>query len=156
MFYQVCRGTSIESIFRYFLWKYQEIKNLLFPLVKCPIILKLKRNYLIATSHWVDYLFDCLSHLFGTLLPRKLQLLFLSTKISFIIGGKSPFKNLYVSIANIIIFLWCIVAELSLLRNFWKDELILNSLLCILFILLLWLQLYNIQINGQYPYCDSM
>ena len=51
--------------------------------------------------------------------------------------------------------------ELSLPRNFWKDDdlslyVILNALSCIQFILLLRLRLWNIQTNGQYPNCDSI
>ena len=109
----------------------------------------------------VPYLIEFTLRLVGTLLPRKLQLLFLSTNILFIRGGESPCKNLHVSVARILIFLWCIVAELSFSSKFWKDDdlslyVILNALLCIQFMLLLRLRLWNIQTNGQYPNCDSM
>ena len=85
--------------------------------------------------------------------------MFLSIKISFIRGGKSPCKNLYVSVARISIFLWCILTELSFSSKFWKDDdlslyLILNARSCIRFILLLSLRLWNIQANGQFPNCD--
>ena len=87
--------------------------------------------------------------------------MFLSTKISFIRGGESPCKNLYVWVARILIFLWCIVTELSFSSNFWKDDdlscyAILSALSCIQFILLLMLRLWNIQINGRYPNYDSV
>ena len=85
--------------------------------------------------------------------------MFLSTKISFIRGGESPCKNLHVSIARILIVLWCVVTELSFSSNFWKDDdlslyVILNALSYIWFILLLRLRLWNIQTNGQDPNYD--
>ena len=51
-------------------------------------------------------------------------------------GGERPFKNLYVSVARILISLWCILTELSFSNNFWKDGdlslyVILNALSCI-------------------------
>ena len=87
--------------------------------------------------------------------------MFLSTKISFIRGGESPCKNFYVSVARILIFLWCIVTELSFSSKFWKDDdlslyVILNALSCIRFILLLRFRLWNIQTNRQYPNGDSV
>ena len=57
----------------------------------------------------VPYLTELTLRLVRTLFPRKLQLLFLSIKISFIRGGESPCKNLYISVARILIFLCCIV-----------------------------------------------
>ena len=44
MFHKVCKGIPMESIFWFFFWKYQEIQNFLYPLVKCPIFLELKRK----------------------------------------------------------------------------------------------------------------
>ena len=87
--------------------------------------------------------------------------MFLSTKISFIRSGESPYKNFYVSVARILIFLWCIVTELSFSSKFWKDDdlslyVILNALLCIRFILSLRVRLWNIKSNRQYPNCDSI
>ena len=89
-----------------------------------------------------------------TLVPCKLELLFLSTKISFIGGGESPCKNYYVSVARTLIFLWCIVTELPFSSSFWNDGdlsfyVILNALSCIRFILL-WFPLWNSKTNG---YC---
>ena len=66
-----------------------------------------------------------------------------------------------VSVARMLILLWCIVIELSFSRNFWKDAdlslyVIFNALSCIRFILLLRLRLWNTQTNGQYLNCDSI
>ena len=44
MFHKVCKGIPKESIFWFFFWKYQEIQNFLYPLIKCPIFLELKRK----------------------------------------------------------------------------------------------------------------
>ena len=68
---------------------------------------------------------------------------------------------MYVSVARILIFPWCIVTELSFWSKFWKDDdlslyVILNAVSCIRFVLLLRPRLWNIQTNGQYPNCDSM
>ena len=65
------------------------------------------------------------------------------------------FKNLNVSIARILLFLWYIVTELSFSSNFWKDYdlplyLILNALSCIRLILLLKLWHWSIETNRQY------
>ena len=65
------------------------------------------------------------------------------------------FKNLNISIARILLFLWCIVTELSFSSNFWKDYdlplyLILNALSCIRLILLLKLWHWSIETNRQY------
>ena len=65
------------------------------------------------------------------------------------------------SVARILLFYYCVVTELSFLGNFWKDNdlplyVILNALLCIRFILLLRLWLWNILTNGQYPNCNSI
>ena len=70
----------------------------------------------------VPYLTQFSLRLVRTLFPRKLSLLFISTKISFAKGGESSCKNFYVSVAGILIFLWCIVIELSFSSNFWKDH----------------------------------
>ena len=108
----------------------------------------------------VPYLTEFTLRQVRTLFPRKLIVVSFH-KISFIRGGERPCKNLYVSVARIFIFLWCIVAELSFSSKFWKDDnlslyVILIALSCIRFILLLKLRLWNIQTNGQYKNCDSI
>ena len=74
---------------------------------------------------------------------------------------QSLFFNKVAGQAWILIFLWCIVTELSFSSNFWKDDdlllyLILNALSRTRFILLVSLRLCNIQPNGKYPNCDSI
>ena len=74
---------------------------------------------------------------------------------------QSLFFNKVAGQAWILIFLWCIVTELSFSSNFWKDDdlllyLILNALSRTRFILLVSLRLCNIQPNGKYSNCDSI
>ena len=93
--------------------------------------------------------------------PRKLYMLFFSTKVSLIRGEESPCKNLYILVARILIFWWCIVIELFFSSNFWEDDdfslfVILSALSWIRFILLLKPRVWNIQTNGQYLNSDSI
>ena len=65
------------------------------------------------------------------------------------------------SVARVLIFLSCIVKELSLSTKFWKDDDLppyatLNALSCMRFILLLRFRLWNIQTKGLYLNRDSL
>ena len=78
-----------------------------------------------------------------------------STKTSFKEGGESPYCTLYVSVARVLLFLWCIVTESSLSRKSCKDDdlslyAILNALSCKRVILLLLFRLWDVQTKGQY------
>ena len=69
----------------------------------------------------VPYLTEFTLRLVRTLFPRKLKL-FLSTKISLIRDGENPCKNFYISVARILIYLWCIVTAIILnqvLERWW-------------------------------------
>ena len=73
---------------------------------------------------------------------------FLSTKISFIRGVENPCKNLYVSVARVLIFSRVYCGRLIFLKQLWKDDdlllyVILIAHSCIRFILLLRLRLVS-------------
>ena len=70
----------------------------------------------------VPYLTEFTLRLFKKFFPHKLYLQFLSTKTSFKRGGESLCRTLNISMARVLMFLWCIVTELSLPSKFWKDD----------------------------------
>ena len=68
--------------------------------------------------------------------------------------GKDLVELFYVSIARFLIFLWCIVTDLSLSSKSWKDDdlcIVFNTLSCILNISSLRVRLWENQTKEQYP-----
>ena len=70
----------------------------------------------------VSYLAEFILYLIKKLFPCKLQLQFCSTSTSFKRCGEGPYRTLNFSMAKVLLFLWCIVTELSLSNKSWKDD----------------------------------
>ena len=68
----------------------------------------------------VPYLTAFTLPVFQKLFSRKLQLQFFPTKISFKQGAESPYRIFNVSMAIVLMFLWCIVTMFSLSSKSWK------------------------------------
>ena len=126
----------------FFCWKYWAFQNPLFHLAKSPIFPELNRRliqYHILLSLPFVYLENCF------FVNCNCNLVLLKLRL------KEVEKALAVlSVARVLIFLSCIVKELSLSTKFWKDDdlplhAILNALSCMRFNLLLRFRLWNIQ-----------